>query len=262
MMIHSSQLPEHFTHPKTVNNSNSSPTMPNSLGLFAKYWQPGKVKTRLAKSIGDVAASKAYQMLLGHHIHRFGALNSQNFVVYSPDRPESLDRFQKFTACNDPDNRWQFVPQVTADLGNRMNSFFEQRFQNQNQRVVVIGSDAPQLTVGQVEHAFELLEESDVVFGPSSDGGYYLVGLSQPAPRIFEQIEWSTEQVLEQSLQRCQESNLNVKLLDTLTDIDEGPDLIAALKLLEDQPDPDASKLHADLTSIDEVAQLLQETNS
>ena len=246
-----------------MNDSNSSHPSRNSLGIFAKYWQPGRVKTRLAKSIGDLAASRAYQILLGHHLRRFATLDCQNFVVYSPDLPESLDSFQKFTSRqNNGTESWQFVPQVDSDLGTRMKTFFEQRLSQQDQRVVVIGSDAPQLTTAQVQHAFELLGEADVVFGPSTDGGYYLVGMSRFAPQIFDQIDWSTEQVLEQSLQRCKKSDLKVKLLEPLTDIDEGPDLVNAHGLLASQAEPGARELHAELISIDEVANLLRDANS
>lgn len=241
-------------------------TVGNSLGLFAKYWQPGRVKTRLAKSIGDSAASKAYQILLGHHIRRFGTADHQSFIVYSPNTAQSLDSFQSFTSQNDSPN-WQFVPQVDADLGQRMNQFFTDRFDAGDRRVVVIGSDAPQLTLDDVAQAFELLADSEVVFGPSTDGGYYLVGLNRPAPEVFEQIQWSTEQVLEQSLEKCRENDLQAKLLRPLTDIDEGPDLVNLLQWVntetlestDSKRCAENSQLFSDLTAIEEVARLMEQ---
>ena len=92
-------------------------------------------------------------------------------------------------------------------------------------RTVVIGTDCPALTAGHLERAFQALETSDAVLGPTHDGGYYLIGLRRPEPELFSEIAWSTEAVLTQTRSAADGLGLRVALLDTLHDLDNADDL-------------------------------------
>ena len=97
------------------------------------------------------------------------------------------------------------------DLGSRLANAFDFVL-NQHDRAVVIGTDSPDLPVERIQHAFEKLNEADIVLGPTDDGGYYLLGLSRLLPEIFENISWGTDKVLQQTLQRA--GNFKVNLLE------------------------------------------------
>jgi len=209
------------------------------LGLFAKVWDPGTVKTRLAKTLGNDKAAQIYFELLSLHLSRFADSADHRAVAYSPATKESETRFEELISQLNPRPNWSLVPQVESDLGTRMSRFFQQQFEaSGNQvRVVVIGSDAPRLTCDIVDEAFELLATHDVVYGPSTDGGYYLVGLSKNSEEIFQGIDWSTEKVLEQSLGKCKANGLSVAQLPALTDIDHEEDLVREIQQLEQSKD-------------------------
>ncbi len=209
------------------------------LGLFAKVWDPGCVKTRLAKTLGIDKAAQIYLELLVLHLQRFAHSTDRRIVVYSPATEGSETRFEELVHSLYLRGLWDFVPQVESDLGTRMSRFFQQQFDalGDSARIAVIGSDAPRLTRELVDEAFELLEGHDVVFGPSTDGGYYLVGLSTMAEGIFQGVDWSTEHVLEQSLAKCEEAGLSAALLPSLTDIDNEEDLVHEIQELEKSDD-------------------------
>jgi glycosyltransferase A (GT-A) superfamily protein (DUF2064 family) len=124
-----------------------------------------------------------------------------------------------------------------------MSSFFRLCFKNGHEAAVIIGSDAPSLTTAMVDEAFVLLKQNDVVFGPSTDGGYYLVGLSRMAREIFEGIEWSTEKVLQQSIAKCESLGLTVATIRPLTDIDDEADLQQELESLRSSDDSEHKEL-------------------
>ena len=207
----------------------------NVLGLFAKAWDPGKVKTRLAKTLGCEIAAGIYFELLVLHLQRFSVSADDRAVVYSPADELTEIRFANLISSLKPKPIWDLIPQVESDLGARMSAFFEHQFHQavDPMRVVVIGSDAPGLTPEIVGEAFEKLSDHDVVFGPSNDGGYYLVGLSVMTKDIFTDIPWSTDDVLPLSLKRCQDAGLSVAQLPQLTDIDDEEDLMQEFTELE-----------------------------
>jgi rSAM/selenodomain-associated transferase 1 len=227
------------------------------LGLFAKVWDAGKVKTRLAATLGDATAAHVYLEMRVLHLLRFANTSDQRAVVYSPATKQSRTRFEEMIGRLKPHPVWGLVPQVESDLGTRMSRFVEQQFAAGAKRVVVIGSDAPQLTRDLVDEAFETLKNNDVVFGPSNDGGYYLVGLSKVAEQIFQGIDWSTEKVLQQSLAICESSGLSVAQLETLTDIDNEEDLMQELDLLESSND-----LLVEQVFLPNVAEILKKAKS
>ena len=151
--------------------------MLNHLGLFAKYWEPGKVKTRLAAGIGPQAACRVYRCFLEHLVHGFAQFADVRTIGFSPD--DKNDEFQKLAGSD-----WNLIPQSPGDLGIRMHRFFEAAFKvNKNltieaateptrSKVILIGSDTPHLPLTLVESAFEILDRNQVVLGPCTDGGF------------------------------------------------------------------------------------------
>ena len=111
------------------------------------------------------------------------------------------------------------------DLGLRMHHSFEKAFTDGYDKICLIGSDNMEITSSIIDDAFEMLAYKDAVFGPSKDGGYYLVGLTKPHKELFENMQWSTHEVLNQTIQRLQARKISFGLLPELNDIDEVEDI-------------------------------------
>ncbi|MFY0696764.1 MAG: TIGR04282 family arsenosugar biosynthesis glycosyltransferase [Balneola sp.] len=183
--------------------------------VFVKNAVPGKVKTRLAKTIGDKEALEVYLRLLGITKREVLKVDANKEVWYAWDIGK--------------DDIWEeelFSKkiQIDGDLGEKMNHAFEDSFKNGCNKMVLIGSDCPTLTGEIMEEAFAKLDENDVVFGPSEDGGYYLIGMSSYKPEVLEGIDWSTERVMEQTVLRAQENEIKLAKLQVLNDIDNEQD--------------------------------------
>ena len=113
---------------------------------------------------------------------------------------------------------------VAGDLGRRLTAAFQEAFR-EGTHVVVVGTDAPGVRRSVVEDAFQRLEQGDLVLGPATDGGYYLLGLSRPAPELFQDIPWSTDGVLEATRSKGRALGLREETLGILPDIDTLEDL-------------------------------------
>jgi rSAM/selenodomain-associated transferase 1 len=187
--------------------------------MFAKYWQPDSVKTRLAGGIGAANAARVYHAFVVALASRFETVADRRLLCFAP--PE---RLLEFSALAEP--HWTAVPQATGNLGERMSAFFREAFRSGANRVVLIGSDSPTLPTANVARAFELLSEHDVVLGPTPDGGYYLIGARTAAPTIFEDVAWSTPHVFRQTIERLRAADLTYEQLPTWYDVDELADLI------------------------------------
>ena len=116
--------------------------------------------------------------------------------------------------------------QTSGDLGRRMATAFAEAFRSGALRVAVIGTDCPAITPELLAEAFQRLETADLVLGPATDGGYYLIALRRPVPELFVDIPWGSPRVLEQTLQRAQRLSLSVALLKTLSDVDRPEDVV------------------------------------
>ena len=191
----------------------------NHLGLFAKYWEPGRVKTRLAATLGNQLACELYEIFLFHLLDSIAPVSEHTTVVFSPP-----DREADFRAAIAPN--WMLEPQSVGDLGDRMRNFFAGQFSGdasteQKTKVVVIGADCPQLSATDIQTAFDALDKHDVVIGPSTDGGYYLLGMQGGLAEVFDDIDWSTSKVLPQTTQRLDQQNKSYALLSAKTDVDD-----------------------------------------
>lgn len=196
-------------------------TTKNVLLIFVKKPEKGQVKTRLAESIGHQRALEVYRQLLMITKRETRDVEVDKQVWYSP---EVVD-----------DDIWN-IPAYTKhaqqgeDLGKRMGLAFGQAFKEGYQKVVIIGSDCPYITEDIIDRAFTELESNDLVIGPSADGGYYLLGMTAHHPDLFQEKEWSSSSVLEQTLKDAKQRDLRVSMLAELNDIDTLEDLQAVAK--------------------------------
>jgi len=184
--------------------------------IFAKAPKAGQVKTRLAKTIGANAATAAYQRLVESLLSNLSAIAGV-ILRFAPD-----DCAAEIQAWLRPG--WQAQPQGEGDLGCRLQRAFSDHFASGAKRVVIIGSDCPAVQCEDIRQAWKALETHDVALGPASDGGYWLIGLREPRPQLFEGIDWGTDSVLAQTLQRAKAIRLRVELLRILSDVDNEED--------------------------------------
>jgi rSAM/selenodomain-associated transferase 1 len=188
--------------------------------FFLKNPEKGKVKTRLAAAVGDEMAMKLYIRFL---LEMLSTLNKGTFLFYLCFYPEnSLSDLRGWLGDD-----YLYMPQRGEDLGERMKNGFIEAFAMNFKRVVLIGSDIPDLPLTFIEEAFISLQEKDGVIGPSFDGGYYLIGFKDKSfsPRVFEEIPWSTKRVFEETMKVLKQEGLTVHTLQPLRDIDTVKDL-------------------------------------
>lgn len=189
--------------------------MRQAMLLFVKYPTPGRVKTRLAKTIGDQEAARLYQQLAENNYSILRECKAANLIVVF-DPPEDHDKVQQWFPDAD-----QHIPQSGLGLGERLTNAFQWAFDQGFKGVIAFGSDTLNLTTTIVEQSFVMLKEVDVVVGPAKDGGYYLIGLTSKQPQLFAAIHWSTSEVLSQTYQAIQNLKLQYQILTTLEDLDE-----------------------------------------
>ncbi|RDC63160.1 TIGR04282 family arsenosugar biosynthesis glycosyltransferase [Adhaeribacter pallidiroseus] len=183
--------------------------------IFVKNAVLGKVKTRLAATIGPDKAYEIYQILLKRTFEVTVALPVTKVVYYSDYTSEDLFK---------PPYYNKHI-QSGQDLGERMQQAFAQAFADGFREVCIIGSDCYELTEDILLQAFEKLERNDVVIGPAEDGGYYLLGMKELHPSLFTGKNWSTDSVLPDTLNNVKANGQSVALLPQLTDVDEEKDL-------------------------------------
>jgi uncharacterized protein len=189
-------------------------TSENLLIIFVKNILLGKVKTRLAKSIGDTGAFEVYRKLVEITEKETSQLENCDIHIYFSD--QIID--SKWTG------KEKFV-QDGSDLGERMKNAFTNAFNQGYHRVVGVGSDLPDLKAAVITKGFDALKKKDTVFGPATDGGYYLLGMYKMIDCIFENKDWSTDYLLKQTLVDLDSNQLSYSLLDILNDIDNLEDL-------------------------------------
>lgn len=196
-----------------------------ALIIFIRNPVLGKVKTRLAKDLGDEKALTIYHLLLQHTLDITLPLSCDKFVYYS-DEPVQDDIWN---------HMGYFKKQQSGkDLGERMMLSFSELYKQGYKQVLIVGSDCYQLSTEIIEKAITLLDSHSAVLGPASDGGYYLLGLKTLVPALFSNKPWSSDQVAALSIADFQNLSLSYSLLDELNDVDEIADLPENyLKLLE-----------------------------
>jgi rSAM/selenodomain-associated transferase 1 len=190
--------------------------MKQLLIVFIKNPILGKVKTRLAASLGDQKALRVYKKLLDHTLRITGNLEYDKIVYYSDFVPEQDEWLSA---------GFKQGLQIGQDLGQKMKNAFDEGFRAGYSRIVIIGSDCFELTSYHISKAFDNLENSNVVLGPATDGGYYLLGMTELFENVFENKKWSTDSVLRDTIKNLTDSNIKFNLLEQLNDIDTESDL-------------------------------------
>lgn len=189
--------------------------------IFTRYPEPGKTKTRLIPALGPEGAAELQRSMTEDTLNNARRLKTR--------RPVSLElRYEggnKTLMQEWLGEHLTFRAQGGGDLGARMKRAFRDAFRAGARRIVIIGTDCPDLNSELLEAAFDALQRSDVVIGPANDGGYYLIGLRRPLPHLFDGIRWGSEEVLEQTLQRVREVEIHLSLLAWLSDVDRPEDL-------------------------------------
>lgn len=211
--------------------------------VFLKEPIPGKVKTRLASSIGEEEATRYYKAMVEVLLKQLrGLIDCRIRFCYAPDDAGDAIRFwllpemgatsgekkdiylaPVYTEEQHNHQEVDFYPQGDGDLGERMSRAFLNGFSDGYTSIAVIGTDCPDCGARWINAAFSRLEAShsrDGMIGPSEDGGYYLLALKKQAPYLFENIPWSEHNVLEKTMCVAHTKGLTLETLPTLRDVD------------------------------------------
>ena len=186
----------------------------NLIIIFTRNPELGKVKTRLAKTIDDESALNIYKFLLGHTEKTIRNIDSDKAVYYSV-KVRSNDIWDKTI--------YQKYQQKGEDLGIRMLNAFKDAFSSGYKKVVIVGSDLFDLKPKHIDEAFQKLENNDIVIGPAEDGGYYLLGMKTLNSQVFQNKDWGTSTVFQNTINDLE--NESVFLLEELNDIDVYEDI-------------------------------------
>lgn len=197
--------------------------MKNCLIIFTRKPEKGKVKTRLAQGVGDDKALKIYKFLLNHTAKITARVNAHKQVYYTNSIVEK-DVWD--------DAVFDKKVQTKGDLGKKMQQAFEDAFQDGFQNVIIIGSDLYDIDHKLIDEAFLKLDQNNIVIGPATDGGYYLLGLKQVYPEIFENKPWGTDEVLKLTLQDLESKPITLLALKNDIDYVEDLELFPVLKTL------------------------------
>ena len=199
----------------------------NALILFVKAPRIGEVKTRLQPELTPDQSVMLYRAMVEDFVNKFNNLSFCDLKIF----------FFPVNA-NKEMVRWlgdqlDYFPQQGKDLGERMHNAITEMLKQNYEKVAVIGSDIPTLDSTTIVRAFTSLEGYDVVLGPCKDGGYYLIGMKQPHPELFEEISWGTSVVLRQTIQKARTANLEIVQIEKKSDIDTYAEVKDLWKLLK-----------------------------
>ena len=202
--------------------TNMPADLKTALIIFAKHPVPGSVKTRLIPSFSPEEAAAFYRSMLLDTLAKTKELSGTARFLFYVDEPGAGQFFRDVAAG------MSRLPQRGSNLGERMQDAFRQVFSEGYHSVVIIGTDSPDLPLNRIILAYERLAngETDLVFGPSEDGGYYLLGMKMLHPAIFSGVHWSSSKVFSESLRKAEEERLLVALLPEWHDVDQPEDLL------------------------------------
>ena len=208
--------------------------------VFAKNPEPNQVKTRLLPTLSPEQAATLYTAFLIDWCKTLAELPDVDIVIaYTP--PEAQPDLQALIGENAI-----YIPQIGTDLGERLTSATQWAAEHGYTKILLVGSDSPTLPISYISQAITLLDSRNIVIGPSTDGGYYLIGfsvetLATTVPHVFEEIAWSTAEVFQQTITRIHSTKATLGLLPPWYDIDRAEDLaflhahISAMRLAGDR---------------------------
>ena len=190
----------------------------NSVGtsgliIFLRFPEEGKVKSRLSHTLGDEKALEIYRELTRLTLRLASNVSIPTYLFYTGGLPAEKDR----------NNAFEYLEQTEGDLGEKMTHAFDYVLQY-HQKAIIIGSDCPDIGTEEINQCIQLLDDQDIVIGPTTDGGYYLLGCKKLYPSIFKSIDWSTSSVLSQTINKIEQQGNSCILLRTHSDIDTEED--------------------------------------
>lgn len=194
---------------------------PDRLIVFSRYPEPGRSKTRMIPALGADGAAELHRRMARHTL-----LWTERLAVTGP-----VDVRVRFTGADEAamaecfGSQFYYEAQGDGDLGQRLERAFRESFQAGCRRVIVVGTDCPSLSETIVRQALDHLRDHDLVIGPATDGGYYLIGLARHAESLFQDISWGGDRVLQQTLTAALQAKLSIAVLPTLADVDRPDDL-------------------------------------
>lgn len=193
-----------------------------ALIIFAKRPVPGRVKTRLSPPLTFEDGAGLYSCMLMDTLTRARLLTGITPVIFFQTDPGAEEYFQEIAP------ELESLPQLGSDLGERMKSAFARMFARGYSEVAIIGSDSPDLPAEYILQSFDLMEHehTDGVFGPAEDGGYYLLALKGVWLELFDNIPWSSKEVLQISMERANDAGIGIALLPPWHDVDTFADLV------------------------------------
>jgi len=215
----------------------------NRLGVFVRSAVADAAHTGLVPPITAEEASDLYSAFLADLSARLGSAGYRPTIFLAPGTASESRLL---------DLKWPLVPQVEGPLGHRLAVAFEHLLQAPGDRAVIIGTDSPDLPLAYLKRAFQRLKHRDVVLGPAMGGGYYLIGLSKPAPSLFANISWGTPQVFAQTLGAIERADLSLALAAPWYGVDDAQslDFFASLQraraLAGAKPLPNSARLLAE----------------
>lgn len=200
-------------------------TYKNRLIVFTRYPEIGKTKTRLIPLLGAEGAANLHRKMTEHTLSQVAASDSNEIVVEIRFDGGDKELMKRWLG-----SRYRYSTQGGGDLGYRMLRAFEDAFKTGAANAVIIGTDIPDITGGDIQRAFDALQKKNMVLGPAEDGGYYLIGLQKASllngiQRIFDGMEWGRRDVFHKTLTAAKEIGLEVSILDQRKDVDRPEDI-------------------------------------
>lgn len=215
------------------------------LAVFAKYPEIGKVKTRLGKDIGSKNAMLLYKAMLKDilfnlsnkdmHKNKKNSINYDLAICFAPKN--KTKQFKNMFKSR----KLIIHPQTSGNLGTKMNNCFRHFFKKYN-KIIIIGSDIPTINSLLIEKALNSLKNNDIVLGKSNDGGYYLIGMKKSS-NIFSGIEWSTKNVLKDTIKKINKLKIKYKVMPIIPEIDTLADLKKIKIKIKSNKCPNAYKI-------------------
>lgn len=188
----------------------------NALIIMTKNPILGNCKTRLAATLGNEKALSIYIQLLDYTAHFSKNIEADRFI-YSTEEVIEKERWVSPTSY--------FRIQSSGDLGERMSNAIQEILDLGYKKIVLIGSDCAEINSKDIYTAFQKLENHDITLGPALDGGYYLIGTKEVTPTLFQNISWSTNSVLKDTITKIEAAKMSYFLLKEKSDIDVEEDL-------------------------------------
>jgi len=201
------------------------PKYKNALVVVAKRPAPGRTKTRLSPPLTPELASALYENFLLDTLEQMRKVEDAQHLIAYLDEPEYFQRLA-------PD--FERIQQIGHDLGSRLDNALTECLSNGYERVIIMDSDSPTLPLEYLSDGFEKLSAAaDVVLGPCDDGGYYLIGLKRPAPRLLREVQMSVPSVTADTIALAEEEGLHLVTLPSWYDVDDELSLLRLIQELE-----------------------------